>query len=392
MIENTPTPLEQLLHIAMGRKSITLGLPAINTRGDHRFALTPEGAAMLIDRGITVFMEHGAGRAISYSDIRYQHAGVHIVTHEEALATDIVLHLSPISADDAEYMRRGAMLLTMFNPATHDPLAVQTLLEKHITSIALDLVKDGNSKSSFADIINEIDGRASIAVATSILANRQYGKGILLGGVAGIIPCEVLIIGAGIAGIAAARSALGLGALVHLFDDNIYRLRKASETLGSGLATSALHPHVLTTAARSADVVIATHVDHPCVFSEDVMRITKPGVIIFNLDKSTNIFPSLPIVNLRKVDNPAAHTSPGRVCFVNVAGTVPRTSAMALSNSLVTMFDDIFSTGGGIENAIKLMPGLQCAALTFSGRVVNARLASNLGLRHVDINLLLQFS
>ncbi len=389
----TPTPLEQLFNIAMGRRSITLGLPAISATGDHRFALTPEGAAMLIERGITVCMERGAGRAINYPDIRYSSAGVQIVTRAEAFAADIVLNLSPITPVDAHMMRRGALLLTMLNPATQDQSAVQMLLEKHISSIAIDLVKDLNSNSTFADIINEIDGRATIAVASSILANRQYGKGILLGGVAGIIPCEVLIIGADIAGIAAARSALGMGALVRMFDDNIYRLRNATQTLGPGLATSAMLPHVLSTALRTADVIIATHIERPCIFDQDSVRFMKSSVIIFNLDKSANVFPSLPIVNLRKVDNPVMQTARSRrVCFVNVAGTVPRTSAMALSNTLITLFDDMLNCGGGIENAIKLLPGLQCGVVTFMGRIVNAQIASNLRMRHVDINLLLQYS
>ncbi len=392
MMQHTPTPLEQLLDVALGKKQITLGLPATRTVADHRFALTPEGAAMLIDRGITVCMEHNAGQAIHYTDTRYVQAGVHIVTRAEAFAADMVLHLSPLNALDAQRMRRGAVLLTLLNPATQAPEAVQTLLDRHIVSLALDLVKDNNGNRTFADILNEIDGRAAISIASTLLADARFGKGILLGGVAGIIPCEVTIIGAGIAGIAAARSALGMGAIVRIFDNNVYRLRCATQTLGPGVAASALHPRVLLSALRTADVVIYTHIDHPHIISAEAVQLMKDGVIVFNLDKTTNVFPSLPDVDLASVSSDDVRSNAQRVNFVNAAGAVPRTTAMAMSNSIVTMFDDMLSCGGGLINAIKLMPGLQCAVSTFMGRVVNAQLANCLGTRHVDINLLLQFS
>jgi alanine dehydrogenase len=289
-------------------------------------------------------------------------------------------------------MRRGAVLLTLLNPTAQMPEAVQTLLDCHIVSFALDLVKDSNGNHTFADILNEIVGRAAISIASTLLADARFGKGILLGGVAGIIPCEVTIIGAGIAGIAAARSALGMGAIVRIFDNNVYRLRCATQTLGAGVAASALHPRVLMSALRSADVVISTHIDHPHIITAEAVELMKEGVIVFNLDKTTNVFPSLPDIDLATVSSDDVRSNVQRVNFVNAAGAVPRTTAMAMSNSIVTMFDDMLSCGGGFINAIKLMPGLQCAVSTFMGRVVNARLANSLGTRHVDINLLLQFS
>jgi alanine dehydrogenase len=393
MTAHNQTPLEQLLDIALGKKALTLGLPATREAADHRFALTPEGAAMLIDRGVEVRMEQGAGRVIHYDDVRYASAGVKIVSRGEAFASDIVLHLSPLSAIDVRRMRRGAMLLSMLNPNTQDPEAVQVLLDRHIISLALDLVKDTHGNPTFADILNEIDGRASISVASSMLADSNYGKAILLGGVAGIIPCEVTIIGADTAGIAAARSALGIGALVRIFDNNVYRLRCASQLLGPGVAASALHPRVLMSALRSADVVIASHIDHPHVIEAEAVAMMKEGVITFNLDNTYSVhFPSLKNIDL-STNVPINYCYDGRkVCFVNAAGAVPRTTAMALSNTLVTMFDDILNCSGGLSTAIKLHPGMQCAAYTFLGRIVNARLAANLGMRHVDINLLLQFS
>jgi alanine dehydrogenase len=392
MLGNAPTPLEQLLDTALGKKSLTLGLPATRAAGDHRFALTPEGAAMLIERGVEVRMECGAGRAIHYDDVRYLNAGVKIVSRPEAFATDMVLHLPPISAVDAQRMRRGALLLSLLNANTQDAGAVQTLLDRHIVSLALDLVKDTRGNNTFADILSEIGGRAAISVASSMLADANFGKGILLGGVAGIIPCEVTIIGADTAGVAAARSALGMGALVRIFDDNVYRLRCASDILGPGVAASALHPRVLLSALRTADVVIASHVDYPHVITAEAVSCMKDGVVVFNLDNERSVqFASMTCVDLcDEYATRAAYNH--RVCYVNAAGTVPRTTAMAIGNTLATMFVDILCCSGGLSNAIKLHPGMQNAIYTFMGRMVNARLAANMGMRSVDISLLLQFS
>lgn len=401
----TPTPLEQLFDIAMGRRSMTLGLPSTITPAeraaapgvahremmrypsvDKRCALTPEGAAMLIERGITVCMERGAGQTIRYPDHRYSREGVRIVSRAEALAADIVVHLSPITAADARQMRRGAVLLTMLNATRQSREALQVLLERHIVSVALDLVKDMHSNSSFSDILDEIEGRAAIAVAQNLLIGSNMRKGILLGGIAGIIPCEVTILGAGIAGVAAARSALGLGALVRLFDDNIYRLREATQKLGAGVAASAMHPHVLQSALQSADVVVATHLEHPCIISKEMIEQMKQGVLLFNLNKDVNVFADTQACSYREPRMLRDYH------VVRPAEAVPRTVAMAMSNTIVSMFDDMLGIGGDFYNAIKFFPGLQSGVFTYMGKIVNARLASALGTRHVDINLLLQYS
>lgn len=386
----TPTPLEQLLEIAVSQRQTTIGLPKSDNSADRRFPLTPEAAKILTDRGFVVKMQDGGAESIHYTDHRYRQCGVETVDRREALKCDIVISLSAIDPIDARLLRRGAMLLTMFDSAVKNERLLKVLLHNNITTVALDLVEDERGNRPFADILSEISGRASIAIASSLLADPEHGKGILLGGIAGIVPCEVTVLGSGIDACAAAISAMGLGATVRMFDNDVYRLRSALRGLGPGVSGSALHPHVLQGALRSADVVIATELRPSLTISHDVVDDMKKGVVIFDLCSIHPTFPSLPLIDAAACH--AADTDDGlRPCYVNPENGVPRTAAMGLSNALLTMLNDFAGSDGSV-NSLMLTRGMQKGALTFMGKPVNADVARLTGMRHVDIKLIIQFS
>lgn len=390
----SPTPLEQLLEVAAEKRTITLGVPASVSDVDQRFPLTPEGAAMLVSRGIDVRIESKAGRGIHYPDEAYLKAGAHVVSRAETLLCDIVLHLPPVSANDARCIRRGALVLTLFHPTAQNRTALRVLLERHVIALALDLISDDEGHYPFADILNEIDGRAAMAIASSLLADSLHGKGILLGGVAGVVPSELTVIGSGLAGIAAAKSAIGLGAIVRMFDTDVYKLRRAVRELGPGVIVSAMHPRAVVSALRTADVVVASPLQVPHIITQEVMLEMKKGVVTFCLgDNPQPVFPAMRCVDLAHERPSGDIVSEGRqVCYVNATGAVPRTAAMALSNTLVSLFSDIMMCGGTFNNALKMRRGMQGAAYLFSGHVVNQRIARVAGTRYIDINMLLQFS
>lgn len=387
----TPTALEQLLEIAVNRQQITIGLPKSANPADRRFPITPEAAKILVDKGFVVKMQEGGAESIHYTDYRYQQCGVDIVTRNEVMKCDIVISLSAIDPIDARMLRRGAMLFTMFDSAVMNEQLLKILIRNNITTIALDMVEDGRGNRPFYDILSEISGRASIAIAASLLADPEHGKGILLGGIAGIVPCEVTILGSGIDACAAASSAIGLGAIVRMFDNDVYRLRAALRDLGAGVSGSALHPHVLQGALRSADVVIATILRPGLAIGADVVDDMKKGVIIFDLDSIHPTFPSLPQIDSGYGITLSDTVSGIRPCYVHPENGVPRTAAMALSNALLTLLNDFTACDGSV-NALMLSHGMQKAALTFMGKPVNVTVAKVTGLRHVDIKLILQFS
>ena len=392
-MNSTPTPLELLAAMAVRRSTITLGVPRSASPGERRFPLTPECAAILASRGIQVLIEAGAAACIHFPDEAYIRAGARVVDRRTAFAADIVLHLPAISADDALLLRQGAMLIGLFHPERQTPAAIATLLRRHVIAIALDLITDAVGNRPFADILAEIDGRAAMALASSMLADPIHGKGILAGGIAGVVPCEVTIIGSGIAAQAAARSAIGLGATVRIFDNDTYRLRSAVNALGAGaVISSAIHPRVFASALRSADIVIATPID-PATRRDDIdPELLKRGVITFDLcgNPAAPAFPGLRRVDLASAtaaDNDP--DAPVRTCYVNAGSAVPRTAAMALSTSLLTLFDQIVNPDTG---AVNLPESITCAVYTFMGRPVNQQIADIAGLRAIDINILLNLS
>lgn len=389
MPSDCPIPSEQPAAIVTDRRKFSIGLPESVSGGESRFPLTPEAVQELVERGFAVRMERGAARSIHYPDGRYESCGAEIVERPEALGCDIVIHLAPLSPADVELLRRGAMLLTFLRGKKYTPATVKALLQRSVISVALDCVKDKSGRQPFADIMAEVDGRAAVSVASAMLADAATGKGILLGGITGIVPCEVTIFGSGLAAIAAARSAIGLGAQVRLFDDDVYSLREALRLLGLSAVGSALHSHVVEGALRSADIVIATAMGRSYPISRELVGTMKRGVLVFDLsDNPGDAFPSLPVADL---SFGAKQLDGRRHCYINAGCTVPRTSAMALSDTLMAMLGEIL-TNDGVTNALKLSQGLQAGVLTFLGRPVNAGLARLVSMRPLDLALFIQMS
>lgn len=340
------TPLEQPSQVATASRGFTIGVPACRHESERRFPLTPEGASRLIERGFRVKIESGAAAPIHYTDNQYLRAGCDVVSRSEALQCEIVLHLSPLDMADVRHLRRGALLLSLLSPELVTKEYVKALMEKHTVAIALDLIEDEHGHRPFADILAEIDGRAAMAMAASLLADSEHGKGILLGGIAGINPCEVVILGSGIAAVSAARTATGMGAIVRMFDNDVYSLRHASRELGASLITSAMHPRVISGALHTADVIIATPTtDTSYSIDSDEAMLLKRGVLAFDLtDRSMSPFPSMQPIDLARADSNKCRRPEGwRACYIHAGSAVPRTCAMALSNTLMTMLTSVFT-------------------------------------------------
>ena len=286
-------------------------------------------------------------------------------------------------------------------------------MHRRIINIAIDLIRDDAGNRPFGDILSEINGRSALTLAAAMLADPVNGKGILLGGIAGVIPCEVTIIGSCLAACSAARSALGLGAMVRLFDDDVYRLRTALRQLGGGVIGSSIHPHALENALRSADILVITGEGNQLPVEGNVDCILKRKVLVFDLSDhpGTALRGLVPVdlgefgqdADLRasayallndrmaaSADDPAAQPL-RRPCFVNSGSAVPRTTAMALSDTFITLLNHI-SSCEGTGAILPLTPGLQEATLTFMGKAVNTEVARLAEVRHTDIRILLSLS
>lgn len=378
----TPTPMPQEVATATPRRTFSIGLPRSSDHSECRFPVTPEAARLLTEQGFILRMEKGAADVIHYPSASYEREGVEICPRSEVLRCDIVIHLAPMTPADIRRMRRGAMLLTLMSLCRQTSESVHELLKRSIIAIALDRISDSEGNLPIADILAEIEGRAAIARAASLLADPKHGKGILLGGVAGVVPCEVTVIGSDIAACAAARSAAGVGAVVRMFDHDIYRLRRAMRELGSSAIGASLHPRGLLSALRTADVVVYTDITPGPGITAEMIAEMKRGVIVFDLGPGCGkAFPGLPVVDLSRqapVDISATGTT--RACYVGAGSSVPRTAAMAMSDALIMILRDIV-TCEGVNNALKLLPGLQRAAYTFLGKAVDPDIAALAGTR-----------
>lgn len=409
-----PTPLEAPVETATRQRRASIGLPKCLNRSEKRFPLTPEAVAALTRHGFSVLFEEGAADSIHYSDAAYLKAGARRVGRLETLQADIVIHLAPLAVADIRLLRRGALLLSLANFTRGNAKEViLELMHRRIINIAIDLIRDDAGNRPFGDILSEINGRSALTLAAAMLADPVNGKGILLGGIAGVIPCEVTIIGSCLAACSAARSALGLGAMVRLFDDDVYRLRTALRQLGGGVIGSSIHPHALENALRSADILVITGEGNQLPVEGNVDCILKRKVLVFDLSDhpGTALRGLVPVdlgefgqdADLRasayallndrmaaSADDPAARPL-RRPCFVNSGSAVPRTTAMALSDTFITLLNHI-SSCEGTGAILPLTPGLQEATLTFMGKAVNIEVARLAEVRHTDIRILLSLS
>lgn len=375
-------PKEQPCAVDTAPKSLSIGLPACNPIADRRFPLTPEVVEMLAYH-FTVIIEKGAPKVIHYAEEAYTCAGARIADRDTALHADIVISIVTLTPADISKMRRGAVLLTLSD--TLDKCVTKRLLEQRITTIFLDRIKNERGNRPVADLLAEINGRAAMMKANELLADSCHGKGILIGGITGVIPCETIIIGSGIAAIAAAESAVGLGSIVKIFGKEMDLLVKETARFKSSVIPLFPHDRLFFKTIKSADVVIV--VDN--IFTMTDPSRLKKGVVI--VDVSANPGASFPTMPKADLLNPNPNAG-GGVCYTNAGKTVPRTVAMAFGSAVYPLLMRLNVESKSVADAMLVLKEMKSAIATFAGRVTNHILAEQTGLPEVDINLFLNLS
>lgn len=377
--------LEQAVKVESDRRDITIGLPSGLPYGESRFPLTPEGTTQLVEQGVNVRIEQGAGAPIHYSDAAYLRAGAEIVNRAETLRADIIITTAPLTPAEAAAIRRGSLLITLSPVLLANPEFARSLMRARVNVLAADLISDGEHRL-VADILHEIDGCASIAIASAMLTDLVHGKGILLGGVTGIIPCEVTIIGSGMGAIAAAHNAIGLGATVRMFDNDLYSLRRAGRVLNHKPVASAIHAKVLRSALQTADIVVVTPTSKPFVAPLDCADVMKSRVLVFDLtDRPGTAFPTLSLIDLSRSASTQIQASDTRACYYNVGCRVPRTAAMALTNALTGNFAFVKEAWA---TPFSMAAPLRPAMMLYWGKCVSHTLSHLLQTPYIDFNIL----
>jgi alanine dehydrogenase len=390
--QNEYYPEECLLREILGKQRLTIGIPRENAKLETRLALTPEGVAIVVEEGHTVLVERGAGEPMSYSDLQYSEAGAQIVdNHETALAADIVLKIAPPTAEEIALMKPRATLLSMLQISTLSAECIRLMMKKEITAIAYELLKDEQKNFPVVSSISEIEGISAIGVATELMSNARGGKGLLLGGVPGVQPSEIVILGAGISGFVAARTALALGATVKIFDHDIAKLRQIQARLGQHVFTSVIHPTVLIRALSTADAVIANlryiNGSERFMVSEDLVKKMKRGAVI--VDLSVDQGGCFETSECKTLQNPVFEKfNVTHYCVPNISARVARTSSMVLSNIFAPLLLKI-ANSGGILVSINEDYDFRNGVYLYEGILVNHLVGTHYNLPANDLGLLL---
>lgn len=325
---------------------------------ETRMLLTPEACGMLTSGGISICMESGAGVDVSFPDEEYAEFGVKIVSRDEALKAPLVLSYAPLRAKDIKKMNKGATLLCTMGQEVLVKSTIKVLLDHHIALGCLDNMTSYNGEPVFANIIDEIDGRAAVMYIQDSLSYLGGGKGVLLASVAGLNPCEILIIGVGTEVFAAANAGVAAGAKVTVMDNDISALQIAKTICGPMVETIAIHPRVLYNKVKTADALIIGLTTRPFEFPKKLAAAMKENVYLIDMHET---HPSI---------------------------SVPRTVAMALSNAMVNFINDL-SLKGGFHGMLSTTPGVQRGLVTYNGKLVDKLVASYLSMPCVDISVLL---
>ncbi len=385
-------PQEEMLEVARKKSALQIGIPKENSIQEKRVPVVPDAVAVLVNNGHEVIIETGAGDGSSFSDKDYSEAGATVVySTDEVYKANMILKVEPPTLQEIDWMQQGQLLISALQLPIQPKNFIKKLMAKKITAIAFDYIKDPEGILPIVSAMSEIAGNTSILIAAEYLSNVRKGQGQMFGGISGVSPTEVVVLGAGTVGEFAAKSALGLGATVKVFDNNTHKLRRLQTILGQRVATSIIQPKVLAKALKSADVVIgaisSTIGRAPIIVTEDMVSNMKDFSVIVDvsIDKGGCI----------ETSEVTSHDAPifskyGVIhyCVPNIASRVARTASYALSNVITPT---ILDTGefGGLEVMIKSYQGIQNGVYIYKGVLTNKYLADTFGLPYKDINLLL---
>ena len=391
--ETVHIPQEVLKELNNSRHSLSIGIPKENLKVEKRLAFTPEAVDMIVEAGHRIILEEGAGLGINYSDASYSEAGAQIAdSPKDAFSCDIIFKITPPTPSEVSLMKNKATICSMLSLPDLSTETIKAMADKQINAVGYELITPDGFDFLVRNSISEIEGAASISVVSELLSNDKGGKGILMGGIPGVSPTEVIIIGAGVAGMVAARTALALGATVKIFDSDIRKLRKLQRDLGAPVFTSVFQPNVLLNAFKSADVVIGAmrYINDPVryVISSDVIQSMKKGALL--VDLRINQGGCFETTCFLHADHPSVFEKFGvlHYCVPNLSSRVARTTSMALSNILTPLITRI-GEFGGVTETTKSDMCFRSGLYMYSGKLVNSYMANYFGLPSYDIGLYL---
>jgi len=383
-------PQEEKLEISKQRSDLFIGIPKESSYQERRICLTPDAVNTLVSEGHRVMIESGAGLSASYSDQEFSDAGAEITADtKKVFGCPMLLKISPLTLEEFQMVNPETIVISAIQLKTRNKDYFEALTKKKITALAFEYIKDEDGTYPAVKSLSEIAGIASVLIASELMINNQFGKGLLFGNITGVPPTEVVILGAGTVGEFAAKSALGLGASVKVFDNSITKLRRLQNNLNQSIFTSTIQQKALLKALRRCDVAIGAMRGKercPVVVSETMVELMKKGSVIVDVSIDTGgCFETSEVTTHEKptfINHDVIH-----YCVPNIPSRYSKTASLSISN-IITPFLLQIADDGGIERAIRYNNGLEHGVYTYHGILTNKAIGEWFNLNYSDINLI----
>lgn len=390
--ETSLYPQEQLMRVKAKKKSFFIGIPKEISMQEKRVALTPESVELLVGNEHEIRVESGAGLKSKFTDHEYSEAGAQIVNSpKEVYEANVILKIEPPTQKEIQLLKPGKILLSAIQLGDKDASYIKSILDKRITALAFEFIQDKVKGFPIVRAMSEIAGSTVMLIAAEYLSSVNDGKGVILGGITGVPPTKVVILGAGTVAEYAARTALGLGADIQIFDNHIYRLRRLKHTLGHQVYTSTIDTFTLSESLKTADVVIGAvrpeRGSRRIVVSEEMVMNMKPNSII--IDCSIDQGGCVETSHITTHDDPIFRKHDViHYCVPNIASRVAHTATTALSNIFTPT---ILRAGeeGGIDEMILTHHWFMQGVYSYKGSLTSETIGKKFGLKCKDLNLLM---
>lgn len=383
---------EQLMPLEQKKGGLYIGIPKETTLQENRVALVPSSVQALTSRGHRIIVETGAGEYAHFTDHEYSEAGAEIAyTSEKVYQADVIIKVAPPTLDEIEYFHPHQIIISPLQAPIITEEYIHKLRQKRVIALAMEYIRDEEDIYPIVRIMSEIAGLNAMLTAAELLSTARGGIGVLLGGVAGVPPAKVVILGSGVVAEFATRVALGLGAEVRIFDNNIYKLMRLQNQVGRQLYTSAIDPSVLSRELAAADAVIgAIHSGSgraPMIVTEEMVRKMKAGSVI--IDVSIDQGGCFETSRLTSHDKPTFRFNDViHYCVPNIAARVPRTASQAISNIMTPILLKS-ENYGSLYNLLVSSAGLLHGIYVFKGSLTNLYLSERFKMRYTSIELLI---
>lgn len=371
-----------------------IGIPKEIKNWENRVSLTPAGAKTLINSGHSVLVQADAGIGSGFTDDEYINVGAKIILTPEEIykKADMIIKVKEPQESEYTFLREGQLLFTYLHLAV-EPKLTKALLKKKINSVAYETIQTKSGELPLLTPMSEIAGRMSVQIGATFLENPYGGRGVLLGGVPGVMPADVVIIGGGVVGLNAAKIAFGMGANVTVLDLNLNRLRYFDDIFNGKIKTLISNGSNLEMCASYADLLIGAVLipgaKAPHLITEGMVKKMKKGSVIIDvaIDQG-GIFETIDRVTTH--ENPV-YEKHGVMHYsvANIPGAVARTSTIALTNA--TLPYALKLANQGFVKAVKSSDELVKGVNTCQGHLVSKPVADSLNIEHTELSMLIGF-